>query len=361
MDEWLQRERARDAKARVGRKAAKRAMENAEIDARGAATSAAADDNEDDDEPRGLFRRRRKAAPEVERPTKVAVSTKKASTDKASMEELSESDRDVALAAQAWAATKLDGATKRANGRAAPAARRRKSSDLYDDDDDDDDEEVGGYSRFDDNDDDDDDDLYVRAPPRRRAPRRGRLAAAYDDFDDEVDDDDDDDEMWGARRRGSGSALARRRRSSTPAPYGSRSAYVEGRLRTLERRVVERVEELEEAEAELVERRRDTIGELRALREQIEESGEVVPEDSDDAAVETRGPRHKCRVLLARSGELAERRMRTWAALDEAEGRLGEIGVARRTLRARGLSGLYALVEKREVSRSLRTFLEKLF
>ena len=117
----------------------------------------------------------------------------------------------------------------------------------------------------------------------------------------------------------------------------------------------------EELSAELAEMRRDTIAELRKVRAEIEASGEVVPDDSADAAVETRGPRHRCRVLLARSGELAERRMRVWGALDEAEGRLGEIGVARRALRGRGLAGLYSLVERREVSRSLRTFLEMLF
>ena len=84
------------------------------------------------------------------------------------------------------------------------------------------------------------------------------------------------------------------------------------------------------------------------------------PESEEDTAIETKAPRQRARVLLLRCRELAERRLRVWAALDEAERRLDELKRARRTLRARGLSGLYALVERRDVSRSLRTFLEKI-
>ena len=46
--------------------------------------------------------------------------------------------------------------------------------------------------------------------------------------------------------------------------------------------------------------------------------------------------------------------------MDEAEGRLAEIGVARKTLRKHGLRGLDQLVATRKVSRSLRTFLGKI-
>ena len=336
VDEWLRRERARERRASTGRRVSLRALDD-DFDS----------DDEDDDPPaataveeaptkrRGLFGHRRQAnAPEKKEAPAAA-------THKDEDEELSDSEREVAIAAQAHASTMLG--HKKSAGRIAK--RRPDMRDLYADDDLHDDDE------YEYDDDYDCDEEFGAARPRhnrQRAPPR-RYLPNYDG----------DEDMPLARPR-RGAALARRG-PSMPAQYGSRSKYVEGRLLSLEKRVGQRVEDLEDEEAELAEMRRDAIAELRKLRTEIEASGEVVPENSEDAAVETRGPRHRCRVLLARSGELAERRMRVWAALDEAEGRLGEIGVARRTLRSRGLTGLYSLVERREVSRSLRTFLEKLF
>ena len=46
--------------------------------------------------------------------------------------------------------------------------------------------------------------------------------------------------------------------------------------------------------------------------------------------------------------------------MDEAEVRLEEIDAARRTLKRRGLPALRAIVERRAVSQSLRSYLEKM-
>ena len=115
-------------------------------------------------------------------------------------------------------------------------------------------------------------------------------------------------------------------------------------------------QEVAEQEEELGERREDVIDELLSVKKEIE--GEPLPDEA--VPKEIRGPRRRASVLLNRSRELSQTRMRVWAALDEAERRLDEIKTARRTLKSRGLAGLNALVQRREVSRSLRTFLEKI-
>ena len=195
------------------------------------------------------------------------------------------------------------------------------------------------------------------------AATKQRYDEEDEDLDDDLDEDDDDDEEeeWVPRRR---SRTRSRRRTRVGS---SRRVYVESRLRTLSERVAERVDELEDEEYELVERRRKAVAELKKVRKQIAESGEVVPkkgeEEGDEdleVAVVSKGPRHRSKVLLQRCQQLSERRMGVWAALDEAEGRLEEIDIARKTLRVKGLRGLYTLIEGRRVSRSLRTFLEKI-
>ena len=134
--------------------------------------------------------------------------------------------------------------------------------------------------------------------------------------------------------------------------------YVEGRLTTLYERVNERVEALREEDNELYERRQAASSRLRALRTQIESSGEWVVEDEN--AVASRAPRTQFRSLHALCEQLRTRRMGVWDALDEAESRLDEILAAKRTLARRGVSGLDDLIQRRSVSQSLRTYLEKL-
>ncbi|KAL3903418.1 MAG: hypothetical protein SGPRY_011683, partial [Prymnesium sp.] len=57
--------------------------------------------------------------------------------------------------------------------------------------------------------------------------------------------------------------------------------------------------------------------------------------------------------------DLQERRMAGWDATELAEERVVEIRYALRALRSGGLAGLGDVVDRREVSRSLRTFLER--
>ena len=75
---------------------------------------------------------------------------------------------------------------------------------------------------------------------------------------------------------------------------------------------------LEDEEEDILRRRRAAKADLRALKTQIESSGEVVAGgDEDDVAVATRGPRKNSRTLKALCAELSQQRMGVWAALDE--------------------------------------------
>ena len=193
--------------------------------------------------------------------------------------------------------------------------------------------------------------MQREAPP---AKRRARRSSRYDDDDLFDDDFDEDDEEYAPRRRSRRGASAGGRGGA--GRLGSRTSYVEARLSALQQRVSERVDDLAEQEEELGERREDVIDELRSVKKEIE--GEPLPDEA--VPKEIRGPRRRASVLLNRSRELSQTRMRVWAALDEAERRLDEIKTARRALKSRGLAGLNTLVKRREISRSLRTFLEKI-
>jgi len=143
---------------------------------------------------------------------------------------------------------------------------------------------------------------------------------------------------------------------------GSRAAYVALRVARLERKVEDRVTKLEDAEGKIQSRSCTAEKELMRLRTQIDASGEVTSafcELEDELAVATKGARQQLRACEAACDELYEERMEVWASLDEAEERHAEVRAARQALERRGLLGLRLMLERRRVSRSLRTFLQK--
>ena len=165
---------------------------------------------------------------------------------------------------------------RRVDGRGRRARRGR--SDPFDDDDDIGEEELGERFELAVDDVAGDDVAYGARRRRGGVASRSRAPRTYDrddrsrydrddrsryDRDDDDDDYDDDDMAMTRRRRGDG-VRGDGMRGEQRAPYArrspsrlrSRGAYVEGRLKKLEGRVRERVEDLNEQEEELARTRR---------------------------------------------------------------------------------------------------------
>jgi len=220
-------------------------------------------------------------------------------------------------------------------------------------------------------------------PSRRRAWREESEgpARSTDRFD-EYDSDEEyysrprrkrrDADRWDSRSL-SGDAYDSRYRSVYDDSYGfeeerprrrrrrqSQSEFIEARLERLQGEVELRIDQLEEADRDLEKRRAEVCAEIAALDgDQELDAWQITDSVATQMPPSVRARQLHTRRLDQERIDLQERRMRTWDATELAEERVLEIRFALRALRSGGVDSLRDVVDRREVSRNLRTFLER--
>ncbi len=197
--------------------------------------------------------------------------------------------------------------------------------------------------------------------------------ALYDDdrYDDRYDDYDDDDLGYAPARRGY--ARGDRMSRGYARGYGGQQRAAEQtkaaaaalnlRLRRLHAQVADRVSEME-ADAALLDEREDD------LRERVRKTrlarARSWPADDDVIETAARGGapapevERAMRRLSRQRVQLREQQAELWEALDLATDRLAEIERTGRALKAGGVRAVHGMINRREISRSLSVYIQRI-
>ena len=222
----------------------------------------------------------------------------------------------------------------------------------------------------------------AEAPPATATEGVEAGAAGGEDDARWLQDMERDLQAWGAPPARAAARGAESRGASEAAGAQSRADYVEARLARLAANVAVAAERLQEEEDELAAR----CEQVRTYRQQLQQRIEG-PADWESAPMQN-GQLTAREADLGRlaslSSQLRVRRTALWAELDEAQSRGLELqkarraimnlvpnpnlnpnpnpnpNQARRALSLEGLRGLRQLVISRQLSRNLRTYLERL-